>query len=116
MPSIIPTSFDPERPYYRQTTTIEGREYQLEFRYSGREESWYLSLYKLEADETRTPLATGVKIVPRIDLLRRFTRGDRLPPGELRAIPRGADGSLPGLSDLGEAQRVELVYYDSTEL
>jgi len=117
MPVIIPTAFDPDVPYYRQTSTIEGREYQLEFRYSVREAAWYMSLYKPGQDSLdRVPLATGIKVVPKIDLLRRFVRADRLPPGELRAMPRGADGTIPGLVDLGEAQRVELVYYDSSEI
>jgi hypothetical protein len=116
MPAIVPTSFDTETPYYRQSTTLEGREYQLEFRYSKREDAWYLSFYKLEADQSRTPLATGIKIVPNIDLLSRFVRADRLPPGELRAFPQGSSAAIPQLSELGAGKRVELVYFESSEV
>jgi hypothetical protein len=116
MPSIIPTSFDPETPYYRQTTSLEGREYQLEFRYSSREDAWYVSFYKLEANQDRTALATGIKIIPYLDLLARFVRADRLPPGELRAFPQGGSDSIPELQDLGPGKRVELVYFDASEV
>lgn len=107
---IIPTT--PGEPYYRQKTTLEGREYILGFSYNQRIERWYLSIY----DETEAPLLLGLKLMTNRPLLRHYRADTRLPPGELMAIASDGSTEPPTLNELGENKRVELVYLESADL
>lgn len=105
---IIPTFDD---PFYTQTTSLDGVQYLLEFRYNQRENSWYLNVSLDDA----TPLVKGVKIVLGSDLLGRFV-DRRMPTGRLVAIANGEDDSTPGMGELGVDRRVTLVYLDAAEV
>lgn len=105
---------------YRQTTTLEGRDYILRFLWNQREGSWFFSLF--DADED--PIVEGVKVVVGFSLLRLVT-DERRPPGVLLAVdttapvPDRAAGEKvlaldPGIDELGE--RVLLLYFPTDEL
>lgn len=108
MPALLRTFED---PFYTMTSTLEGTDFVLEFRYSQREETWYFSVSLTDG----TSLVSGVKVVCNRPLLARFA-DNRLPKGELVATALGPDASPPRLTELGEGKRVELVYLTSAEL
>lgn len=107
---IIPTT--PGTPYFRQKTTLEGREFLLGFSYNQRIGRWYLSLY----DETEAPLLLGLKLMTNRPLLRHYRADTRLPPGELIAVASDGSHGPPAIDELGEGKRVELLYLESTGL
>lgn len=104
----IPTFED---PFFTMTLALEGRPYVFDFRFNQREAAWYFSIEL----EDGTPLASGIKVVCGIDLLK-YRRDVRLPQGLLTAIASGDDTSPPGLLELGEDKRVSLTYFPSNEL
>lgn len=108
MPTLIPTSSD---PFYTQTTTLDGTDYILEFRFNSREECWYLKLSLTDA----TTLIEGVKVVSNWPLLQKLVDA-RGPFGELVALAYGPDDSPAGLTELGIGQRVELTYFTKAEV
>ena len=106
--STLPTFED---PFYSYATTLEGKSYLLTFKYNQREECWYLSIYLSDL----TPLATGIKMVPDVNLIQRAD--ERLPPGFLFCTALLSQNTTPpGLEELGETdKRVVLVYVSSDE-
>jgi hypothetical protein len=103
---VIPTTND---PFSEQRTDLEGKEYVLRFDYSEREGVWYLEI----RDSTDVVLAAGIKMVCNWPLTYRLPSPD-LPPGEFligSKVP--SDLSPPGLEDLAEGGRCELVYVTS---
>lgn len=107
---IIPTS--PDVPYYRQKTKLEGREFVLYFAFNQRIGRWHLSVF----DEEETPLVQGLKLVVNWPLLRHYRYDSRLPPGELMALAQDGSHEPPGLGELGEGKRVELIYLEVADL
>lgn len=97
-------------PSFRQRTTLDGREYILVFRWSQREERWYLDV--LDAQENL--LAGAIKIVANWPLLesRRFAAG--MPPGEIVALDRRSVAADPGLDELGAL--VPLLYFPAADM
>lgn len=104
----LPTYVD---PFYSYSIRLEGKSYVFEFSYNQREDTWFFNV----ALEDGTVLAQGVKVVCKINLLRKFA-DVRLPPGLLVALPNGNDASPPGLEELGEDRRVTLTYFTSDEV
>ncbi len=105
---------------YRQTTSLDGRDYIFRFLFNQREGTWFFSL----ADEEDAPIVEGVKVIVQLPLLRLVTDARR-PPGILLALDTQApetDFSAaqkttardPGLFELGE--RVLLLYFTEAEL
>lgn len=109
MPLLIATRED---PFYQQRTRLEGRDYVLSFAYNSREERWYLSL----ADETESPIATGMKLISNWELLHPYRYDPRTPPGALAVSELSGDGSPPTQLELGEGKRCELLYWTAAEL
>jgi len=103
----IPTT--PGVPFYKQKTRLDGVDYILWFRYSQREDRWYLSIY----DAGETPILLGLKLVLNWPLLQAYRYNPLLPPGEIVAMGLTTDDSPPGLNELGEAQRVQLTYFEA---
>ena len=106
MTVIVPTQ--PNVPWYRQRTTLEGRDYVLSFRWNERSGRWYMDV----SDQDEVPLAVGVKLVPSYPLLGVYI-DDRLPPGQLLLVDmEDTDAKTsnrdPGLCHLGE--RFKLIY------
>lgn len=116
MPSLIPTQ--PDEPNYSIATTLEGVDYELTFRYSERENCYYLDLALTDG----TPLCSGRKVVCLWSLWRIFRYDKRIPQGALVAIPvAGASDAPPGIDangngELGEGRRVLLVYFTAQDL
>lgn len=100
-----------EDPFYTMTTTLDGSDYLLEFRYNQREAAWYFNISLTDG----SLLVAGVKVVCNRSLLKRFA-DVRLPPGVLVAFANTTDHSVPGLADLGEDRRATLMYYSASEL
>jgi hypothetical protein len=100
-----------EDPFYSMSTTLDGSDYFLEFRYNQREECWYFSVSLTDG----TSLADGVKVVCNESLLFSYAE-NRLPKGMLVAISNTLDSSPPKLLELGEGKRVSLIYVSESEL
>lgn len=99
---IIPTSSTLSN--YSQRTTLSGKEYVLEFRWSERSSSWYLRL--LDSDGN---ILTGLlRIVLNMSLLRLHRPNDALPPGDIVAIDTSGDLERPEFDELGK--RIKLAY------
>lgn len=79
MPLIVPTST--EQPWYRQRTTLDGRDYVLYFKWNQRNGRWYVDVF----DQDERPIAVGVKLVTNFPLLRLF-RDPRKPAGQLTVV------------------------------
>lgn len=105
---LIPTF---STPLYRQTVRLDGTNYVLSFAFNQRAAVWHLSISSI-AD---VPLASGLKIVSNRRLLGARTKVG-LPPGDLVAVTTSTDLSPPGLGDLGEGLRCELLYFDAGAL
>ena len=96
-------------PFFRETVTLTGADYILDFQYNQREDRWYLSV----SDAAGVPIYGGRKIVPSVSLLRQCADA-RQPPGLLVPQTLTTDDSPPGLNDLGS--RIALYYYEPGEL
>jgi hypothetical protein len=110
MADIVSTT--PNLPWYRQRTTLDGRDYVLTIYWNERNGRWYMDI----ADQDDVPLAMGVKLVADLPLLRLY-RDDRLPQGQLMVVDMAADENLsrdPGICHLGD--RFKLVYIPIAEL
>jgi hypothetical protein len=111
MPQIIDTT--PDIPFYRQRTTLDGRDYVLTFTWNERNGRWYMDVN----DQDDSPIATGVKLVTGWPLLRLY-RDERLPPGSLLLLDmeaqEGSNPLDPALCNLGE--RFKLTYTPAEEL
>lgn len=100
-------------PFYTETVPLDGRPYILTFKYSQREDRWYMDV--TDVDST-LDIVLGIKIVPNFDLLGRFRYMPNCPQGALIAtINDGNDDSAPGQNELGIASRVTLNYITQTE-
>lgn len=101
----IPTSS--ELPSYSQRTTLDGREYVLEFDWSERAGAWYLRLL----DVDRIALTGRKRVVLNTDLLRLHRRTEGVPPGRLVALDLSGSGLPPAFDELGS--RVVLLYTEA---
>lgn len=97
--------------FIQTATTLDGSTYILDFSWSDRSESWYISVY-LQTDGNPTPIVEGVRLSPGWPLMLGVVVDGR-PPGELFALDLNGQGD-PGRSDLGG--RVKLYYFDQESL
>lgn len=109
MALLIQTASD---PYYSQRVRLDGRDYIFRFAWNQREARWRLSLFT-DRDQ---PLVRGLKLLANWPLLRFYRYDARLPSGELYAVDWTGDGSPPGLEELGEGRRCQLLYLTQDEL
>jgi len=91
---------------YTLRTRLDGADYNLHFQWNEREGRWYLSI----ADESDNPIVTSIKLITNWPLLFYYQSNPKVPPGELVVVDQTNDGSPPGISDLGEGQRCQLIY------
>lgn len=108
MPLVIPTTED---PITTQVVRLDGRDYTLRLCWNQRAEVWALDLL----DDEDEPIITGAFLMANLPLLRYKRHDTRTPPGELVAVDITADGTPPGLTELGPGKRVELTYFPVTE-
>lgn len=116
MPQQIPTQ--PDDPNYSISCTLDGSDYKLTFRYSGRENVFYLDLYSTDG----TLLCGGRKVVCLFPIWTQFNYDKRIPQGALVAIPVAGGSDAPagfdadGNGELGDGRRVQLLYYTADEV
>ena len=103
---IIPVTGD---PFQTLKVRLDGSDYVLSLAYNQREDRWYLSI----ADDEETPILSGLKLVANFGLLFRHRYNIAVPPGELMVTDTTADRSPPGLAELGEDKRCQLVYFEA---
>lgn len=94
---------------YRSPVELDGQVYILELRLNTRADRWMLRIF--DADEN--PLATGLRLVPRVNLLDGLVL-EILPPGELR-VTHSAGLSYVD-ADAWRQGRAVLVYFEADEL
>lgn len=104
---LIPVTLD--APYSSQRTRLEGRDFNLVFRYNQREERFYLDI----SDEENNPLQLGIKVNANWPLIFHSHWDPRMPPGQLWAFSLTEDKTPPTLHELGKGRRVELTYIES---
>ncbi len=109
--SLITIPTDTKLIFWTQTTTLDGIDYVLEFRYNTREATYYLSISLTD----QTVLAQGIKLVSDFPLLQAYA-DIRMPPGELVAMAFGSNDANPAIGELGIGQRVELTYITESEM
>ena len=102
---LIP--LDAETPDYTEQVTLDGTVYTLRFRWSVREESWYMDV--LTAVEE--PIRLGIKVVPYWSLGRNVP-DPRFPPGVFSVWDTGGTDEAPGEHDLGG--RVIILYTEAS--
>lgn len=108
----------PPRPFYSQTTTLEGASYLLYFDYWAREDAWYLSI----ADANGVDIYNGMKLicsVPWVGANRLLAKckDPRRPPGDFLVVSGNGDYDPPGLNDLvANSGRCQLLYVTSDVL
>ena len=116
MPQLIPTQ--PDEPNYAIACTLDGVDYELTFRYSERENCFYLDLALTDG----TALCSGRKVVCYWSIWRDFRYDKRMPQGALMAFPANGASDAPagfdadGNGELGDGRRVSLYYLTATEL
>lgn len=98
-------------PFYTTRVTLDGTDYILDFKYNQRQDRWYLTIQDANGNE----LVSGVKIVCNWPLLMRFANS-ALPVGELIAVALTDDDTPPGLNELGPGLRVELTYFEVSDI
>jgi len=106
---VIPTAEG--LAFYSTRVRLDGKEYQLKFRYNQRTATWFLGLFDEEGD----PIAESIRLVANWPLLRYLKHDERCPPGELIAQDLTTDGSPPAFDEFGIGKRVELTYYAATD-
>lgn len=108
---LIPSFSD---PFYDQTTTLDGKQYQFFFFYSQREDRWYFNLRDVDQD---VAVVSGVKCEPGTDLLLRTKYLPNCPQGQLLVYTGvGLSDDAPGLLELGLTNRATLVYIPLDEV
>lgn len=106
--STIPVA--PGVPSQRLRVTLDRREYVLDFRWSMREERWYLDL----RDGSGVLLVGGIKVVTAWPLLARFRAMVGIPAGDLMIDDGRASLADPTLDGLGVT--TQLQYLDAAEI
>lgn len=120
MPQIIPVQ--PDIPNYTIACTLDGIDYEMTFRYSERENCFYLDLSLTDG----TILCGGRKVVCNWDIYQSFRYDPRIPQGALVAIPVSGGSDAPagfdanGNGELGDgsdtgSRRVQLWYFTAAE-
>jgi hypothetical protein len=105
---VVPTGND---PFYSQTTTLDGVPYLLEFSYNQREDCWYLLLSTNDGDA----IYGSVKLVCNWPLFA-ICADPQLPPGQFVVASSTTDLSPPGLQDLVDGGRCQLVYMPAADV
>lgn len=115
MPVDIPVQ--PSLDNYRERVLLDGKLFDLEFYWNERDAAWYLTIYEssqpFNADGSRDPLLSSIKVVLNYGLLTQFA-DRRRPLGELIAVDTEGSFENPGRRELG--RRVLLRYYSTAEL
>jgi hypothetical protein len=96
--------------FWTQSTTLDGVVYFLTFRYNTRESCYYL---QIDSADGTVNYAQGIKLVSNFPLLQSY--GDN-PPGEMMCVSFSGDDSPAQVGQLGDGQRVNLLYTEEADL
>lgn len=109
MASYVPCAFG-GAPCWTQTTSLDGRDYQMTFDWNQRMGRWMLRL----ADQDGVAIRSGMILNVDVPLLQGVV-DPRRPPGELVVVDTSGSNDLdPGFSDLGT--RFVLAYFSAADL
>lgn len=115
MSLLIPLRSDLD--FYVETVTLDGVEFDFEFRWNNRDSAWYLSIYDPTVaaadDGSRVPILGSIPVLVGWPLLNQYRMRTR-PLGELVALDTSGQDADPGRRDLGS--RVLLLYYTRDEV
>lgn len=98
-----------ETPHYSFKCALEGKTYSFEFLWNDRDGAWYMQI----GDAQENLLAGNMRVVLGKFFTARY-RDTNLPPGQFVCQDTSGQDVDPGLEDLGG--RVQVLYYDSTEV
>lgn len=107
---ILNTRFDGSY-WYSRTYTLGEADYSLDFSFNSRMGSWFLDV----SDANGSPIVTSIRLIPNRNLLAQFS-DTRLPPGVLFVNDSSGNAIEPGVGELGEGQRCQLVFFTPAEL
>ncbi len=110
---ILEIPLTPDTPDFRQVASLDGAAFVLDFSFSARTNSWYVSVLQQREDAEPTPIAEGVRLAVNYPVLAGIVFDGR-PRGELLPVDLTGQGLDPGYEDLGT--RVLLYYYDAEEM
>ena len=103
----IPTRID--LGIYRMQVDLDGETFTLDFQFNEREGAWYFDL----ADEARSPIRSGIKVVTGFSLTR-LIRDLRRPKGEMVAVDTTGQRREALLDTLGS--EVVLTYVEAVDV
>lgn len=107
MRNVVEVLIGATAPSFTQRSHLDGREYVLAFRWSQREERWYLDL----SDVNGALLVGSIKLVLFTPLLK-FCRGvPGLPPGQLTLVDNRPTPAPPKIDELGTV--AHLIYTEA---
>ena len=101
-----------DSPFYTVKTQLDGTQYALTFRWNHRTKTWSFDL----DDSAGTSIIHGIRVMVGVPLLRRHHYIASCPPGEIVCISNTPDDSPPGLEDLADGARCELIYVPLLDL
>lgn len=101
-----------DSPFYTQKCPLDGTQYQLTFRWNHRTKTWSLDL----DDSAGTAIVHGMRLMVGVPILNRYHYLDSCPPGELIVTSQTSDDSPPGLEDLADGARCQLIYIPLLDL
>ena len=107
---VIPTQTT--APFWSQTVLLDGVSYLLTFQYNFREAVYYLQIQSADGSIT---YAQGIKLVSNYLLL--AYAGVMAPPGDMMALSCSTTDDSPAqLGELGDGQRVTLLYMEEADI
>jgi hypothetical protein len=113
LPVVIPIENESGRAFFKQTTSLDGRDYVMRFQFNQRLCRWYLSVF----DQDDNPIRVGMLLTANWPVGRTVV-DERWPPGLLLVVDTQASDNQhaqdPCLRCLGS--RHLLVYYEESEL
>lgn len=109
--TIIPT-FQQESPQWVQEVSLGGSIFSLRFRWNTRQQSWFMDVRK----EDRTPILSGLRLIPGTLLLDRHKWKPELPDGDLVLIDQKNNPAEGELSYDNLGRRYILTYLSEEEL
>lgn len=101
----------PKTPYTDFTTTLSGTTYQLNLRWNGRAESWYLDI----ATSNGVVIRKGAKLLPKVPLI--VKNKSMFPDGNLFVVKSIEGYSEPvGRDNLGKDSPYSLIFLTNQEI
>jgi len=101
----LPLSGGGENPNFDSTFTLDGKDYNIKFRYNDRADFWSMSIY----DSSDVAIREGIRVVSNFPLTRKIADPARA-TGLMFAFDPRSSASAPSIEELGTT--VTLHYKD----